>query len=57
MKELLERCRDRVKYHPPCPQPELVAGLIPHSDGGSLTILLQLNEIEGLQNLVMLLRI
>ncbi|XP_044460648.1 protein SRG1-like [Mangifera indica] len=39
----------RVNYYPPCPQPELVTGLNPHSDGGGLTILLQLNEMEGLQ--------
>ncbi|KAJ1399930.1 Oxoglutarate/iron-dependent dioxygenase [Sesbania bispinosa] len=39
----------RVNYYPPCPQPELVLGLNPHSDGGGLTILLQANEVEGLQ--------
>ncbi|KAB1208590.1 Protein SRG1 [Morella rubra] len=39
----------RMNYYPPCPQPELVTGLSAHSDGVGLTILLQLNEIEGLQ--------
>jgi len=39
----------RLNYYPPCPQPELVMGLNPHSDGGGLTILLQANEMEGLQ--------
>ncbi|KAK7399886.1 hypothetical protein VNO78_11080 [Psophocarpus tetragonolobus] len=39
----------RMNYYPPCPQPELVMGLNPHSDGGGLTILLQINEVEGLQ--------
>ncbi|KAK7399887.1 hypothetical protein VNO78_11081 [Psophocarpus tetragonolobus] len=39
----------RRNYYPPCPQPELVMGLNPHSDGGGLTILLQANEVEGLQ--------
>ncbi|MCL7050506.1 hypothetical protein MKW94_013446 [Papaver nudicaule] len=39
----------RVNYYPPCPQPEHVIGLTPHSDGGGLTILLQLNEVDGLQ--------
>ncbi|GFY89070.1 senescence-related gene 1 [Actinidia rufa] len=39
----------RMNYYPPCPQPELVIGLTPHSDAGGLTILLQLNEVEGLQ--------
>ncbi|OAY25049.1 protein SRG1 [Manihot esculenta] len=39
----------RMNYYPPCPQPELVIGLNPHSDAGGLTILLQVNEMEGLQ--------
>ncbi|KAK7307010.1 hypothetical protein VNO77_39696 [Canavalia gladiata] len=39
----------RCNYYPPCPQPENVIGLNPHSDAGALTILLQVNEIEGLQ--------
>ncbi|XP_004488976.1 protein SRG1 [Cicer arietinum] len=39
----------RMNYYPPCPQPEKVIGLTPHSDGSGLTILLQLNEVEGLQ--------
>ena len=39
----------RINYYPPCPQPELVIGLNPHSDGIGLTILLQINEMEGLQ--------
>ncbi|KAK1382094.1 Thebaine 6-O-demethylase [Heracleum sosnowskyi] len=39
----------RINYYPPCPQPDQVIGLTPHSDGVGLTILLQLNETEGLQ--------
>nr|KYP36291.1 Protein SRG1 [Cajanus cajan] len=39
----------RMNYYPPCPQPEKVIGLTPHSDGGALTILLQVSEVEGLQ--------
>ena len=39
----------RMNYYPPCPQPELVMGLTPHSDAGGLTILLQINEMDGLQ--------
>ncbi|XP_055961677.1 protein SRG1-like [Mercurialis annua] len=39
----------RLSYYPPCPQPELVMGLSPHSDGSGVTILLQVNEIDGLQ--------
>ncbi|XP_027088347.2 oxoglutarate-dependent flavonoid 7-O-demethylase 1-like [Coffea arabica] len=39
----------RMTYYPPCPQPELVVGLRPHSDAGGLTILLQVNGVQGLQ--------
>ncbi|CAI8593327.1 unnamed protein product [Vicia faba] len=39
----------RINYYPPCPQSEKVIGIAPHSDGSGLTILLQLNEVEGLQ--------
>ncbi|RDX64849.1 Protein SRG1, partial [Mucuna pruriens] len=39
----------RINYYPPCPQPENVLGLKPHTDGSALTILLQANEVEGLQ--------
>ncbi|KAL2331278.1 hypothetical protein Fmac_018859 [Flemingia macrophylla] len=38
-----------MNYYPPSPQPEKVIGLTPHSDGVGLTILLQVNEVEGLQ--------
>ncbi|XP_014503569.1 protein SRG1 isoform X1 [Vigna radiata var. radiata] len=39
----------RMNYYPPCPEPNKVIGLTPHSDGIGLTILLQVNEVEGLQ--------
>ncbi|KAF2314247.1 hypothetical protein GH714_024487 [Hevea brasiliensis] len=39
----------RMNYYPPCPQPEKVIGLTPHSDGTGLSILLQINDVEGLQ--------
>lgn len=39
----------RMNYYPPCPQPDLVMGLTAHSDATGLTILLQLNDVEGLQ--------
>lgn len=39
----------RMNYYPPCPEPELVTGLCPHSDASGLTILLQVSETEGLQ--------
>jgi isopenicillin N synthase-like dioxygenase len=51
MKNLFEDGRQamRMNYYPPCPQPDLVIGLNPHSDAVGLTILLQLNEMEGLK--------
>ncbi|XP_039051358.1 protein SRG1-like [Hibiscus syriacus] len=39
----------RMNYYPLCPEPELVIGLNSHSDAVGLTILLQVNEMEGLQ--------
>nr|XP_027085990.1 protein SRG1-like [Coffea arabica] len=39
----------RMNYYPPCPQPELVRGIRLHSDATGLTILRQVNEVEGLQ--------
>ncbi|XP_013736650.1 protein SRG1-like isoform X1 [Brassica napus] len=39
----------RMNYYPPCPEPDQVYGLTPHSDATGLTILLQVNEVEGLQ--------
>ncbi|ESR62843.1 hypothetical protein CICLE_v10015853mg [Citrus x clementina] len=39
----------RMNYYPPCPQPDKVIGFSPHSDADALTILLQLDDIQGLQ--------
>ncbi|XP_047177731.1 protein SRG1-like [Vigna umbellata] len=39
----------RMNYYPPFPQPEKVIGFTNHSDAVALTILLQLNQVEGLQ--------
>uniref|UniRef100_A0A0D3DMT7 Fe2OG dioxygenase domain-containing protein n=1 Tax=Brassica oleracea var. oleracea TaxID=109376 RepID=A0A0D3DMT7_BRAOL len=39
----------RMNYYPPCPEPDQVIGLTPHSDSTGVTILLQVNEVEGLQ--------
>ncbi|KAK1271779.1 S-norcoclaurine synthase 1 [Acorus gramineus] len=39
----------RINYYPPCPQSDKVLGLSPHSDTDTLTILLQINEVQGLQ--------
>ncbi|PWA98228.1 oxoglutarate/iron-dependent dioxygenase [Artemisia annua] len=52
--EMLEIFEDgmqsvRMTYYPPCPQPDLVVGLTPHSDAAGITFLLQVNNVEGLQ--------
>ena len=40
----------RMNYYPPCmSMPEKVLGFSPHSDGSFLTILLQVNSVEGLK--------
>ncbi|KAF5745597.1 protein SRG1-like [Tripterygium wilfordii] len=39
----------RMTYYPQCPQPELVMGLTPHSDATGITILNQLNGVDGLE--------
>ncbi|KAF7852021.1 hypothetical protein BT93_L1115 [Corymbia citriodora subsp. variegata] len=51
MKELFEDGFQtmRMTYYPPCPQPELVIGMRPHSDATGITILNQTNGVHGLQ--------
>ncbi|KAF3449879.1 hypothetical protein FNV43_RR05958 [Rhamnella rubrinervis] len=54
VKEIKELVEDgmqsvRMTYYPPCPQPERVIGLSPHSDADVITILHQLNGVHGLQ--------
>ncbi|KAF3449838.1 hypothetical protein FNV43_RR05917 [Rhamnella rubrinervis] len=51
MKDLFEEGWQsmRMNYYPSCPQPDLVIGLNNHSDAVGLTILLQVNNKEGLQ--------
>ncbi|GFP91246.1 protein srg1 [Phtheirospermum japonicum] len=39
----------RMTYYPPCPRPDKVHGLTPHSDASGITILLQVNGVEGFQ--------
>ncbi|CAI0542670.1 unnamed protein product [Linum tenue] len=39
----------RFNFYPPCPRPDQVLGLKPHSDGTVITFLLQDKEVEGLQ--------
>nr|URX65359.1 flavonol synthase [Gymnema sylvestre] len=38
----------KINYYPPCPRPDVVLGVPPHTDASSLTILVP-NEIQGLQ--------
>ncbi|CAI9095445.1 OLC1v1031399C1 [Oldenlandia corymbosa var. corymbosa] len=46
-KELIQSIR--LNYYPPCSQPDKVIGLSPHSDINLLTLLVQSDEVEGLQ--------
>ncbi|KAJ6804432.1 S-norcoclaurine synthase 1-like [Iris pallida] len=39
----------RINYYPPCPNTKKVIGHSPHSDATGLTILLQANDVQGLQ--------
>uniref|UniRef100_A0A0D9V9Z0 Fe2OG dioxygenase domain-containing protein n=1 Tax=Leersia perrieri TaxID=77586 RepID=A0A0D9V9Z0_9ORYZ len=39
----------RINFYPPCPRPDLVLGLSPHSDGSAVTVLQQDASFAGLQ--------
>ena len=39
----------RMNYYPPCPQPNKVLGASAHTDGAGLTLLLHVNDVQGLQ--------
>ncbi|KAG6697412.1 hypothetical protein I3842_09G197300 [Carya illinoinensis] len=39
----------RVNYYPPCRSPDKVLGLSPHSDSSTITILMQKDDVCGLQ--------
>uniref|UniRef100_A0A0D9V0P1 Fe2OG dioxygenase domain-containing protein n=1 Tax=Leersia perrieri TaxID=77586 RepID=A0A0D9V0P1_9ORYZ len=39
----------RMNYYPPCAQADKVIGFSPHSDSDLLTLVLQVNEVDGLQ--------
>lgn len=39
----------RLNYYPACSRPDEVMGVSPHSDGSSITILLQDEDVAGLQ--------
>ncbi|KAL6974068.1 hypothetical protein U1Q18_028250, partial [Sarracenia purpurea var. burkii] len=38
----------RINFYPPCPRPDQVLGLKPHSDKSGVTVLLQDEVVEGL---------
>ncbi|KAG7955756.1 hypothetical protein I3843_11G088000 [Carya illinoinensis] len=39
----------RMNYYPPCMQANKVMGLAPHSDATGLTLLIQVNDVQGMQ--------
>ncbi|KAK9144339.1 hypothetical protein Sjap_004242 [Stephania japonica] len=39
----------RMNYYPPCPQADKVVGISPHSDPIALTLLIESNNVQGLQ--------
>ncbi|KAH7687624.1 (S)-norcoclaurine synthase protein [Dioscorea alata] len=39
----------RINCYPPCPEDKKVLGLSPHSDASFLTLVLQVNDVQGLQ--------
>lgn len=39
----------RFNLYPPCPSPDQVLGLKPHTDGSTVTVVLLDKEVEGLQ--------
>lgn len=39
----------RMNPYPPCVQANKVMGLTPHSDATGLTLLIQVNDVQGLQ--------
>ena len=46
-KELLQALR--VNYYPPCHKPDKMLGISPHSDTSTITILMQDDDVTGLQ--------
>ncbi|KAK9055123.1 hypothetical protein SSX86_026205 [Deinandra increscens subsp. villosa] len=44
-----EKIGARYNYYPPCPRSEKVLGVKPHADSSAITLLLQDEEVEGLQ--------
>ncbi|CAK9185334.1 unnamed protein product [Ilex paraguariensis] len=46
-KEMIQALR--INYYPHCPKPDEVLGISPHSDASTITILLQEDDLNGLQ--------
>ena len=38
----------KINYYPPCPQPDVALGVLPHTDMSALTVL-KPNDVPGLQ--------
>ncbi|GAV78254.1 2OG-FeII_Oxy domain-containing protein/DIOX_N domain-containing protein [Cephalotus follicularis] len=43
------RYETRMTCYPPCPEPERVIGMVPHSDNSGITLLLECGDMPGLQ--------
>ncbi|KAK4429783.1 protein DMR6-LIKE OXYGENASE 2 [Sesamum alatum] len=46
------RLVSQANYYPPCPQPELTLGLPAHTDLNALTVLMQSEDVTGLQVMI-----
>lgn len=51
LSSLFEDCNQgiRMNYYPPCSHANKVVGIAPHSDATGLTLLIQVNQVQGLQ--------
>ncbi|XP_023752820.1 S-norcoclaurine synthase 1 [Lactuca sativa] len=51
LSNMYENCTQgiRMNYYPPCYEADKVLGLAPHSDATGITLLVQINEVQGLQ--------
>ncbi|KAK3148672.1 hypothetical protein QOZ80_3BG0297960 [Eleusine coracana subsp. coracana] len=49
LRRTLDNIRPLMNYYPPCAEAHKVVGFAPHSDSDLLTLVLQVNEVQGLQ--------